>query len=106
MADLLDTAGINLPVDSQTHIQAKPVKQSWMAGRTCVTYVNSLSLVRGNVSVQYPGSRPPSVPACPRLPGPARACGQVRAGTRGGWRAARAGAERRPAAAERREAGR
>ena len=106
VADVLDTAVINLPVDSQTCISAKLLTQSWMAGRTCVTYVNSLSVVRGNVSVQHPVPAPRSVPACPRLPGPARACGQVRARARGGRRAARAGAERRPAKVERREAGR
>jgi hypothetical protein len=68
VADVLDTAEINLPVDSQTCISAKLLKQSWMAGRTCVTYVNSPSVVRGNVSVQYPVLRPPG--PCP----PARAC--------------------------------
>jgi hypothetical protein len=106
VADVLDTAVINLPVDSQTCISAKLLKQSLMAGRTCVTYVNSLSVVRGNVSVQYQVPAPRSVPACPRLPGTARAYGQLRAGARGGRRAARAGAERRPARRERREAGR
>jgi hypothetical protein len=105
-ADVLDTAVINLPAHSQTDISVKLIKQSSVAGRRCVTYVNSLPLVRGNVSVQYPVPAPRSVPACPRLPGLARACGQVRAGARGGRRAARAGAERRPAKAERREGGR
>jgi hypothetical protein len=68
VADLLDRAVINLPVDSQTCISAKLLKQSWMAGRTCVTYVNSLSVVRGNVSVQHPVPGPPG--PCP----PATAC--------------------------------
>ena len=76
VADVQDTAGINLPVDSQTHISVKLIKQSWMAGRTCVTYVNSLSLVRGNVSVQY--QVPPPGPA--RLPAPARPREGVRPG--------------------------
>jgi hypothetical protein len=106
VTDAQDTAIINLPVHSQTHISVKLIKQWWMVGRRCVTYVNSRPPVRGNVSVQYQVPAPRSVPACPRLPGPARACGQLRAGARGGWRAARATPERRPAKAERREAGR
>jgi hypothetical protein len=88
-ADLLDTAVINLPVHSQTDISVKLIKQWWMAGRTCVTYVNSLSPVRGNVSVQYPVPAPPPVRA--RLPAPARSREGVRPGE--GRRA------RRPAAA-------
>jgi len=92
VADVLDTAEINLPVDSQTCISAKLLKQSWMAGRTCVTYVNSPSVVRGNVSVQYPVLRPP---VRARLPAPARPRKGVRPGEgrRARWlAAARAGA--------------
>ena len=48
-----DTGKLNLPVDSQTDISAKLLKQSSMARRICVTYVNSRPPVRGPVSVRY-----------------------------------------------------
>jgi hypothetical protein len=63
VADALDTARINLPVDSQTDISAKLLKQSSVAGRGCVTYVNSWPPVRGPVSVRYQVLAPWSVPA-------------------------------------------
>ena len=50
VADLQDTAKVNLPVDSQTDISAKLLKQSSVAGRRCVTYVNSWPPVGGLVS--------------------------------------------------------
>ena len=50
-ADVQDTARINLPVHSQTDISVKLIKQSFVAGRRCVTYVNSCPPVRGPVSV-------------------------------------------------------
>src|SRR5487761_773328 len=91
-ADVQDAARINLPVHSQTDISVKLIKQSSVAGRRCVTYVNSplLSVAMYPFSIRF--SAPRSVPACPRLPGPARACSQVRAGARGGLRPVRAGA--------------
>jgi hypothetical protein len=49
-ADVQDTARINLPVHSQTDISAKLLKQSSMARRTCVPYVNYSSPVRAPVS--------------------------------------------------------
>jgi hypothetical protein len=51
VADVQDTARINLPVHSQTDISVKLIKQSSVAGRRCVTYVNSRPPVRGIVSV-------------------------------------------------------
>ena len=77
MADAQDTAVINLPVNSQTDISVKLIKQSSVAGRTCVTYVNSLSLVRGNVSAQY---QVPAPPVRARRPAPARPREGVRPG--------------------------
>ena len=90
---------LNLPVHSQTDISVKLIKQSSVAGRRCVTYVNSRPPVRGIVSVQCQVLTPWSVPAGPCPPGPARSYGQVRAGARGGWRAARAGAGKAAGAA-------
>ena len=72
VADVLDTARINLPVDSQTDISVKLIKQSSVAGRRCVTYVNSCPPVRGPVSVHWHLLTPWSVPAGPCSPGPAR----------------------------------
>jgi hypothetical protein len=51
VTDVQDTARINLPVHSQTHISVKLIKQSSVAARRCVTYVNSRPPVRGIVSV-------------------------------------------------------
>ena len=106
MTDALDTAEINLPVDSQTDISAKLLKQSLMAGRRCVTDVSSWPPVRGLVSVQCQVLTP-LVRA--RRPVPARPREGVRPGE--GRRARRlAGGEGRRGkgggAAERREGGR
>ena len=108
MADALNTARINLPVDSQTDISAKLLKQSSMAGRTCVPYVNSWLPVRGPVArYLYSNRYFPLVLVLSglSLAAAARMYGQVRTGARGGWRRRGKARERRPAAAERREGG-
>ena len=73
VADVQDTAIINLPVHSPTHISVRLIKQSSVARRRCVTYVNSPPPVRGPVSVPCHLLSPP----CP-CPQP-RACLQARA---------------------------
>src|SRR5271163_3955949 len=79
VADVQDTAIINLPVHFQTHISVRLIKQSSVARRRCVTYVNSWPPVRGPVSVQCHLLSPllsvpaaPCLPAGPCPPGPAR----------------------------------
>ena len=83
-----DTARINLPVHSQTDISVKLIKQSSVAGRRCVTYVNSwlLSVALYPFSVRYshPLVRPRKpVPAQPRegvRPGEGRRARRLAAG--------------------------
>jgi hypothetical protein len=70
VANAQDVTGINLPVDSQTLYTGQACKQSLMAGRRYVTYVNSRPPVRGIVSVQYQVLSPWPVPAGPRPSGP------------------------------------
>jgi hypothetical protein len=79
--DVLDTARINLPADSQTVISAKLLTQSSVAGRGCVTYVNSWPVVRDPVSVQY------------QVLTPSRPCPQARASP--AYKGVRPGEERR-----------
>jgi hypothetical protein len=87
-----DAAGINLPVDSQTlytRIARKTTVNGGPQMRDGVLIPGLLSVALYPCSARYWSL---SVPAGPCLPGPVRACGQVRAGVRGGWRAARADA--------------
>jgi hypothetical protein len=78
VADVLGTAVINLPVDSQTYIRASSYNNSgWRAGHAWRTLIPSLLSV-----AMYPFTiRFPAPPVRARLPAPARACPALRGRT-------------------------